>query len=149
MLRALAASAGLVAAFVAPALGCSFMPGERPWSERVGDEPVIFVGKVIAIFSPDEMVAMERGRCGPDAMAPTAMGDPDGTCVVLKVEQKIRGATTRTYEVPQGHSADCAIGYEVGQYWLYAGNFIGGPSQQLTGRLSRSDLLAMRKSYGD
>jgi|JI10StandDraft_1071094.scaffolds.fasta_scaffold1164650_2 hypothetical protein len=148
-MRALLAAALLVGGLAGPALGCSYVPDERDWIVRLAEQPDIFVGKVIAIFDPDDMEAMQLAECGPDISTSLAMGDVNGTCVVLRIEQKIRGELFKTYEVPQGSGADCQIGYEVGQRWLYAGNFIGGPSQQLSERLSRRQLREIREALGD
>jgi len=129
------------------ALACSFMPDERPWEERLADEPVIFVGKVLSVLSREAMQAMDRGVCGPDdAAASTLMGDRDGNCVIIRVEQKIRGVKSKTFEVPQGQGADCAIFFDVGQRWLFAGNFIGGPSQQVPGLLTKRQINSIKEA---
>ena len=147
MIRALALSA-LLCGFVPPAIACSYIPDERSRAERLDDEPIILVGKVVAILDEDGMDAMQLGECGPDVEKSLALGN-SSTCVVMRVEQTIRGYDFKTIEVPQGSGADCAIEYSVGQYWLYAGNFIGGPSEELRGRLSRRELRRMRDAYGD
>ena len=140
-MRFLAAGLMVLAAAGQP-LACSYAPDEREWEVRLNDEPIILVGKVIAIFDEAGMEAMQLAECGPDIEASLAIGDST-TCVVIQVEQYIRGYEYLTLEVPQGSGADCAITFAGGQYWLDAGNFIGGPSQQLTGRLTRSQLSSI------
>lgn len=128
-------------------LACSYIPDERSWNQRIADEPVIFVGKVIALLDPEGMAAMGRNDCGPDGIEPDFHARNAAFCAIFSVDQVIRGARAgKTFEVPQGQGADCGIVYDIGQRWLFAGSFIGGPSQQLSGLLSKQQIAAIKRA---
>lgn len=135
----------LIGTMSGQALACSYIPDDRSWDARIADEPKIFVGKVIAILDPEDMEAMGLGPCGTEE---ATLGPPEGPCVVFRVEQELRGVEGRLFEVAQGYSADCATPYIIGEWWLYAGNFLGGPSERLEGPLSGQRLREIRQILG-
>ena len=127
-----------------PALSCSFMPDERPWATIIADEPVVFVGTVADIADAkglcDSQPQAAKGKVQPiDLCNP---GDGQKGLAVFLVELPIRGIDTPTHVVSQGDGADCGIGYTPGERWLFAGTFIGGPSQ-LLGTVSEAELDAI------
>jgi hypothetical protein len=125
----------LVATVLAtPALACSYMPDERPWAERIGEEPVIFVGTVADIEDASAENCKRHSTMGGGKVQPVDLCNPLDTAsglVVFEIETPIRGIGTTTHVAGQGQGADCGIIFETGQRWLFAGTFIGGPSQML------------------
>lgn len=135
MIRVACIVALLVAAV--PAFACEYSQDERPWTEKLAEEPVIFVGTVTALADANGRVLGDpAGTCGEDPLKPCGMAPSvlSAAKVVFTVETPIRGVTGETMLVDQGDGADCGIGFEIGQRWLFADTFIGGPSVQLDGK---------------
>lgn len=118
-MRALIAAA-LLAIAGTPAVACSFVPSELSWEEQVAKETTIFVGTILMI-------------------------DPDNRLVLFAVDEPIRGVDRKWIEVPQGDGADCNRMYEsAGTQWIYAGDFIGGPTREITTPLDDEELAALQ-----
>ncbi len=101
--------------FATPGLACSFAPDGRAWSERIAEEPVVFVGRVTALGD-------DPAACVSDATQPVI------GCATFAVELPVRGVDTPSIAVRQGQGADCGLVFSVGERWLFAGTFLGGPS---------------------
>ncbi len=102
-----------------PAVACSYVPSELSWKEQLAKQEVIFVGTVLMI-------------------------DPDNRLALLAVDEPIRGIDRKWVEVPQGDGADCNRIYEsAGTQWIYAGDFIGGPTREITVPLDDEELAAL------
>ena len=103
-----------------PAVACSYVPSELSWKEQLAKQEVIFVGTVLMI-------------------------DPDNRLALLAVDEPIRGIDRKWVEVPQGDGADCNRIYEsAGTQWIYAGDFIGGPTREITVPLDDEELAALK-----
>ena len=97
---------GSLLAFVAslmalPAMACSPVPDSRSYVVRLAAEKLAFVGTVTAV----------SGRKVTFEVAHTLSGSPEAR---------------RTIEAAE--PSTCAIAFEVGQRWIYAGNFTTNPS---------------------
>jgi hypothetical protein len=109
----------LIAIAGTPAVACSYVPSELSWKEQLAKQEVIFVGTVLMI-------------------------DPDNRLALLAVDEPIRGIDRKWVEVPQGDGADCNRIYEsAGTQWIYAGDFIGGPTREITVPLDDEELAAL------
>lgn len=117
-MRALIAAA-LLAIAGTPAVACSYVPADLSWWEQVKAQERIFIGTILMI-------------------------DPDRHLVLFAVDEPIRGVDTMWVEVPQGDGANCNVIYpEAGTQWIYAGDFIGGPTWQFTTPLDDEELAAL------
>jgi hypothetical protein len=124
----------VVALAPAGAIGCEYAGDERPWPVKIGQAPIIFVGTVTALADVNgRVLGNPAGKCGDDPLVPCGAAPSvlSADKVVFTVETPIRGVTGGTMLVEQGDGADCGMPYEIGQRWLFAGTFIGGPSVQL------------------
>ena len=117
-MRALTAAA-LLAIAGTPVVACSYMPSELSWWEQVKTEERIFIGTILMI-------------------------DPDRRLVLFAVDEPIRGVDGMWLEVPQGDGADCHRIYEsAGTQWIYAGDFIGAPTMEITSPIDDEELAAL------
>jgi hypothetical protein len=126
-----------------PAAACEYAGDERPWAVKIAEEPVIFVGTVTALADANGRV-LTGGTCGDDPLVPCGAAPSvlSADKVVFTVETPVRGVTEETMPVEQGDGADCGTTFEIGQRWLFAGTFIGGPSMRLDGK-SEAEIAAL------
>ena len=111
--------AALLAIAGTPAVACSYVPSELSWWEQVKQQEVIFIGTILMI-------------------------DPDKRLVLFAVDEPIRGVDGKWIEVPQGDGADCNRMYDsAGTQWIYAGDFIGGPTWEITAPFDDEELAGL------
>jgi hypothetical protein len=128
-----------------PPFACEEGTDPRPWAEKLAEAPIIFSGSVTELADASgRVLGSPAGRCGDDPLVPCGMAPSvlSADQVVFAVETPIRGTTGETMLVEQGQVTDCRIAFEIGQRWLFAGTFIGGPSMQLDGK-PESDVAAL------
>jgi hypothetical protein len=112
-------AAALLAIAGTPAVACSYVPSELSWWEQVKQQERIFIGTILMI-------------------------DPDRRLVLFAVDEPIRGVDSMWLEVPLGDGADCNRTYEsAGTQWIYAGDFIGGPTWEITSPFDDEELAAL------
>ena len=112
-------AAALLAIAGTPAVACSFVPSELSWAEQIAEEETIFIGTVLMIDQPNRLV-------------------------LFAVDEPIRGVDRKWIEVPQGDGADGTRMYEsAGTQWIYAGDFTGGPTREITTPLDDEELAAL------
>jgi hypothetical protein len=112
-------AAALLAIAGTPAVACSFVPSELSWWEQVQLEDRIFIGTILMI-------------------------DPDKQLVLFAVDEPIRGVDSKWIEVPQGDGANCNRMYHsAGTQWIYAGDFIGGPTWEIPAPFDDEELAAL------
>ena len=115
----LALAAVLFAIAGSPAMACSYVPSDLSWEDQLKAQEVLFVGTVLMI-------------------------DPERRLVLFAVDEPIRGVDRMWLEVPQGDGADCNRMYEsAGTQWIYAGDFIGGPTREISTPLDDEELAAL------
>ena len=115
----LALAAALFAIAGTPAMACSYVPSDLSWEDQLKAQEVLFVGTVLMI-------------------------DPERRLVLFAVDEPIRGVDRMWLEVPQGDGADCNRMYEsAGTQWIYAGDFIGGPTREISTPLDDEELAAL------
>lgn len=128
-LRLAVASLATLAALAATRVAaCDLAPDPRSYAQRLADEPLVFVGTVTAV---------------------------NGREVRFAVHHTLRGMPGEAVSVQALPPSTCAISFEVGQRWLYAGVAVNQPSVLLLanargvpasdfGRLARVDDTAAR-----
>ena len=100
-------------------MACSYVPSELSWWEQIKTEERIFIGTIL-------MIDMER------------------KLVLFAVDEPIRGVDTMWLEVPQGDGADCKFIYPAaGTQWIYGGDFIGGPTWQISAPYDDEELAGL------
>jgi len=129
------AVAGLAMVFAAtPALACLPNPDPdlRPWKDRVAGSSPMFIGTVIEIRGEDGTVWKVPPKCETTGATKECEAFYFGLAtVVFEVEVPINGVTEPTFTVEQGHGMDCRVQFDLGQRWLYAGNFNESPSMYM------------------
>lgn len=108
----------LMAAMCMPLTGqaCRYQIDHRPLGERMSDRPLVFIGKVLRIESDGSV----RNR------------STNGHAAVFAVERAIKGvpAGSTEFAVPLNTSS-CAIRFEVGARYLYAGSDMMHPTTRI------------------
>jgi len=112
-------AAALLAITGTPAVACSYVPSVLSWWEQVKQQERIFIGTILMI-------------------------DPDRRLVLFAIDEPIRGVDTMWLKVPQGGGADCNRIYRsAGTQWIYAGDFVGGPTWEITSPFDDEELAAL------
>jgi hypothetical protein len=88
-----------------PAMACSIMPSELSWEEQLREQKVIFIGTVVKV---------------------------DYFNAWFSVDEPILGAERGELKVARGDGGNCDHLFEVGEQWIYAGSFLGGPSREIS-----------------
>lgn len=86
------------------AMACSLFPDSRSLEQRRAEAPVVFVGVVTALSTETTTWA---------------------------VEYPMRGTTSREMVLKNSNAGTCGISFEVGDRWLFAGDFAANPSIRL------------------
>ncbi len=125
MMRTIAFGAALWLAALSTPLACQIdSPSPPPtWESQIEAAPVVFIGHVTAI-EPSTKPAWEDR-------------------VFLSVETPIKGQLGKTYEAMQGSGGDCGIGFEVGNWVIFAGDFITDPTVFLSDPLTRDQKMKL------
>jgi len=112
-------AAALLATAGTPAVACTYMPSELSWWQQIQTAERIFIGTILMI-------------------------DPDRRLVLFAVDEPIRGVDSMWLEVPQGDGADCNRIYDsAGTQWIYAGDFVGSPTLEITSPFDDKELAAL------
>jgi len=112
-------AAVLLAIAGTPAVACTYMPSELSWWQQIKTAERIFIGTILMI-------------------------DPDRRLVLFAVDEPIRGVDSMWLEVPQGDGADCNRIYDsAGTQWIYAGDFVGSPTLEITSPFDDKELAAL------
>jgi hypothetical protein len=119
-------------AWASPALGCMPFPDPPTWEEWIWASSPIFVGTVIEVKPLAACETLPQAR-------------QDNVCVVLSVDDDIRGGLAATHEVEQytepETSCDRSVPFEIGERWLLVDDSNGYPSERLSGK-SEMDIAA-------
>lgn len=125
MIRTIGLGAALWLALLGNPLACQMdSPFPDPtWESQIDVAPVVFIGHVTAIM-PNRKPGWEDR-------------------VFLSVETPIKGQLGQTYEAMQGSGGDCGIGFEVGDWVIFAGDFITDPTVFLSDPLTRDQKMKL------
>ena len=134
MRRSIIVGALALVALPQAALACEPNPNPdmRPWKDRVAGSSPMFIGTVVELRGADGQVWRDAPDC-PRARASKeceAFNNGSAT-VVFDVEVPIHGIADSTFTIEQGFGSDCRVRFDLGQRWLFAGNFNESPSMYL------------------
>ena len=134
MRRSIIVGALALVALPPAALACEPNPNPdmRPWKDRVAGSSPMFIGTVVELRGADGQVWRDAPDCPRASASKECEAFNNGSAtVVFDVEVPIHGIANSTFTIEQGFGSDCRVRFDLGQRWLFAGNFNESPSMYL------------------